>query len=115
MITIRQTLAALTAVVACAGQAAPAFAADPGVTEATLAVAPPVPVHRVIDGRAWDCKDAACTAAAAADAESQPLPRECNRAARELGAFAAYQTGRRALTETELAKCNSGARYLAKG
>ncbi len=107
--------AALSLMLSCACQAAPAFAAEPGVTEATLSIAPPIPVHRVIDGRAWDCKDAACTASAASDAESQPIARECNRAARELGAFAAYQTGRRALTAAELAKCNSGARYLAKG
>ena len=55
----------------------------------------------------------ACTASAASDAESQPVPRECNRAARELGAFAAYQTGTRTLTTPELAKCNAGAKYLA--
>ena len=49
-------------------------------------------------------------------AESQPLPRECNRAARELGAFASYQTGSRALTAPELAKCNSRrASFLANG
>jgi hypothetical protein len=111
----RTKLALLTLVAACAGQAAQAIAAPPGATVATLAVAPPVPVHRVIDGRAWDCADMTCTASAAADAESQPVPRECNRAARELGAFAAYQTGSRALTAPELAKCNSGAKFLANG
>lgn len=111
----RTKLALFTLLVACAGQGAQAIAAPPGVTMATLAIAPPVPVHRVIDGRAWDCASMACTARAAADAQSQPLPRECNRAARELGAFAAYQTGSRALTETELAKCNAGAKFLANG
>lgn len=107
-------LSALTFVVACAAQTA-ALAAAQGVTQAILQTAPPVPVHRVIDGRAWDCADAACTARAAADAESQPVPRECNRAARELGPFASYQTGARALTSPELAKCNAGAKYLANG
>lgn len=105
---------ALTLFLACASQGA-AIAAPAGVTVATLQVAPPIPVHRVIDGRAWDCADANCTARAAADAESQPVPRECNRAARELGAFASYQTGPRALTAPELAKCNSGSKYLANG
>ena len=92
-----------------------ASAAPPGATVATLQLPPPVPVHRVIDGRAWDCRDQACIATAASGAESQPVPRECNRAARELGPFAAYQTGSRTLTEAELAKCNSGAKYLANG
>ena len=111
----RTKLALLTLMLACAGQGAEAVAAPPGVTMATLAVAPPVAVHRVIDGRAWDCADMSCTARAAADAESQPVPRECNRAARELGAFAAYQTGGRTLSAPELAKCNAGAKFLANG
>ncbi len=111
----RTKLAVWTLMLACAGQGAEAFAAPAGVTLATLQTAPPVPVHRVIDGRAWDCTNMACTAGAASDAQSQPVPRECNRAARELGAFASYQTGSRTLTEPELAKCNAGAKFLANG
>jgi hypothetical protein len=107
-------LSALTLIAACAAQTA-VFAAPPGATQATLQVAPPAPVHRIIDGRAWDCADTTCVAHAAADAESQPTPRECNRAARELGAFVSYQTGPRTLTDSELAKCNAGARFLANG
>jgi hypothetical protein len=113
--TSRTRLAVLALMMACAGQGAEAIAAPTGVTLATLKIAPPVAVHRIIDGRAWDCVDMSCTARAAADAESQPVPRECNRAARELGAFAAYETGSRTLTAPELAKCNAGAKYLANG
>jgi hypothetical protein len=111
----RTKLAFLTLILACAGQGAEAVAAPPGVTLATLQAAPPAPIHRIIDGRAWDCADMSCTASAASDAQSQPVPRECNRAARELGPFAAYQTGGRTLTAPELAKCNAGAKFVANG
>lgn len=83
------------------------LAAEPGATTATLAAAPSGAAKRIIDGRIWECSGTTCVAAASPSADSQPVVRECARAARELGAFVSYETGARALNEAELARCNT--------
>jgi len=90
---------------------------------ATLAVAPPAPVldpaaplavpgeasRIILDGRAWSCgPDGACVARGSG--ASQPALRECRRFVARFGAVTRYERGGTALTEAELAQCNTAAR-----
>ena len=90
---------------------------------ATLAVAQPAPVldaaatlavpgeasRIILDGRAWSCgPDGACVARGSG--ASQPALRECRRFAARFGAVTRYERGGTALTEAELAQCNTAAR-----
>ena len=63
----------------------------------------------MIDGRTWKCDTVNCTAAASDFASGRAVPGECGRAAKKLGAFAAYETGKRVLSAAELATCNTHA------
>ena len=90
---------------------------------ATLAVAQPAPTldaaatlaapgearRIVLDGRSWSCgPDGACVARGAG--ASQPALRECRRFVVRFGAVTRYERGGAALTEAELAQCNTAAR-----
>ena len=88
--------------------AAPAFAAA-DASQAVLAAPVARPVSLIIDGRQWTCADTKCFAPASDVAESQPIGRECMRAAAQLGAFASYQTGSKTLSAEKLAACNGAA------
>ena len=68
------------------------------------------PSDPVIDGRIWHCEATVCLAAPQSSARSQPLNRECERAAKVIGAFASYQTGPEMLDGEKLATCNTQAR-----
>lgn len=84
--------------------AAPAFAQAPA-TSATLVDASKAPAGRVIiDGAAWRCEGAECTATGGAN---QPAARACRRVAQRLGPVAAFSYKGVALSEAELAACNA--------
>ncbi|CAN5349235.1 hypothetical protein BH09PSE2_BH09PSE2_07440 [soil metagenome] len=109
---VRLLTALCAAVSACAlAGGAPAFAAvAEGSTVATLAAPSTAPVSILIDNRLWVCAGAECSAKASGAEVSQSVTRECTRAAAVLGAFSAYQTGRKALTAEQLAACNATAK-----
>ncbi|HYC98244.1 CC_3452 family protein [Brevundimonas sp.] len=89
---------------------------------ATLAVAQPAPVldaaatlaapgearRLVLDGHSWSCgPEGACVARGSG--ASQPALRECRRFVARFGAVTRYERGGIALTEAELAQCNTAA------
>lgn len=85
--------------------AAPAFAQTPA-TSLTLADAAKAPAGRVIvDGAAWRCDGAACTATGG---NSQPAARACRRVVAKLGPVTAFSYKGEALDEQALAACNAG-------
>lgn len=85
--------------------AAPAFANAPA-TSLTLADAAKAPAGRVIvDGAAWRCEGASCTASGGA---SQPAARACRRVVAKLGPVTAFSYKGEALDEQALATCNAG-------
>lgn len=88
---------------ALAALAGLAFAAGQ-MTEATLAT--PVSAHRevIVDGKLWICETNKCTSGN--KGISQPLARECARAARVLGPIVAYRRGDQTLTDAQIAVCN---------
>jgi len=91
---------------------APAIAAhaetfQDGESHAVLVKAATAPMETVIDGRIWRCQGADCVAMPIEGADSQRIGSECHRAAYQLGKFTAYQTGAKALSDTELAACNA--------
>lgn len=90
---------------------------------ATLAAAQPAPVLDaratlvapgeartvVFDGRNWTCgSDGACAARGAG--ASQPALRECRRFVARFGAVTRYERDGAALSEAQLAQCNTAAR-----
>ena len=93
---------------------------------ATLAVAQPAPVldaaatltapgearRLVLDGRAWSCGPGGACVARGSGA-SQPALRECRRFVARFGAVSRYERGGTALTEAELAQCNTAAARTA--
>jgi hypothetical protein len=86
--------------------AAPAFAADAPATSLTLADAAKAPASRVIvDGAAWRCEGASCTASGGA---SQPAARACRRVVAKLGSVTAFSYKGETLDEQALAACNAG-------
>ncbi len=74
------------------------------ITEATLAA--PVAERRqvIVDGKLWTCEAARCVSGNTGI--SQPLTRECARAARVLGPIVAYRRGETALTANQIKACN---------
>jgi len=74
--------------------------------EAKLAQPVAAPVEKIVDGRIWKCDGSLCVGATSLST-AQPLKRECQRAARELGAFVAYKSGGRELDEAGLKACNA--------
>jgi hypothetical protein len=95
----------LLALAAGAATAAPAL--PDGQSQAVLLNPAPHAVEAVIDGRIWRCEGANCVALANDSADQQSIPKECHRAAVWLGKFTSYQTGPKALSDTELSACNA--------
>ena len=85
--------------------AAPALAQSPAATALTLADAAGAPAGTtIIDGAAWRCEGAVCTATARS---SQPASRACRRAVARLGKVTAFSYKGVSLTAAELATCNA--------
>ena len=85
--------------------AAPAFAADAPATSLTLADAAKAPAGRVIvDGAAWRCEGASCTATGGAN---QPAARACRRVVARFGAVTEFSWKGQALDAAALATCNA--------
>ncbi|KQS56157.1 MAG: hypothetical protein EON88_16175 [Brevundimonas sp.] len=86
--------------------AAPAFAQSSTTTTLSLADAATAPSRTtVIDGAAWRCEGATCTATGGA---SQPATRACRRAVARLGAVSAFTYKGVTLSDADLATCNAG-------
>ena len=73
--------------------------------EARLAQPVAAPIEKIVDGRIWKCDGLLCVGATSLSS-SQPLKRECQRAARELGAFVAYKSGGRELDPQAVKACD---------
>jgi len=84
--------------------AAPAFAQAPA-SSAVLADSSKAPAARVIiDGAAWRCEGASCTATGGS---SQPAARACRRVVARFGAVSAFTYKGVALTAEQLTACNA--------
>lgn len=84
--------------------AAPAFA-DAPVSSAVLADASRAPaVRTIIDGAAWRCEGANCTASGGAN---QPAARACRRVVARFGAVTAFTYKGVELTAEQVAACNA--------
>lgn len=84
--------------------AAPAFANAPA-SSATLADAGKAPAERtIIDGAAWRCEGATCTASGGAN---QPATRACRRVVARFGAVTAFTYKGVALSAEQIAACNA--------
>jgi hypothetical protein len=79
-----------------------AFAAERA--EATLAQPVSAPVEKIVDGRIWRCEGSTCIGGSGF-AKSQPITRECSRAAKQLGQFTAFRRGERALDAEQMKAC----------
>lgn len=89
--------------------AAPAFAqpveAPASATRAVLADAAKAPAGRtIIDGAAWRCEGASCTATGGAN---QPAARACRRVVARFGAVTEFSWKGQALDAAALATCNA--------
>jgi hypothetical protein len=106
---IRQGLFACLAMSMAWAPALSVRAADleDGESRATLAVVAKA-AEMTIDGRNWHCEGTACWALPTAQADVQRITTECHNAAKHLGKFAAYQTGRKILTDAQITDCNAG-------
>ena len=84
--------------------AAPAVAQAPA-SSAVLADAAKAPAGRtIIDGAAWRCEGAACTATGGAN---QPAPRACRRVVARFGQVSSFSYKGVALTAEQLTACNA--------
>ena len=84
--------------------AAPAVAQTPA-SSAVLADASKAPAARIIiDGAAWRCEGATCTANGGAN---QPASRACRRVVARFGAVTAFSYKGVDLTSEQLAACNA--------
>jgi len=84
--------------------AAPAFAQTPA-TSAVLTDAARAPAAAVIiDGAAWRCDGASCTASGG---NNQPATRACRRVVARFGAVSAFSYKGVALTAEQIAACNA--------
>jgi hypothetical protein len=84
--------------------AAPAFAQAP-VSSAVLIDAAKAPAGRtIIDGAAWRCEGATCTANGGAN---QTAARACRRVVARFGAVSAFTYKGAALSAEELTACNA--------
>jgi len=84
--------------------AAPAIAQAP-TSSAVLADAAKAPAGRtIIDGAAWRCEGAACSATGGAN---QPAPRACRRVVARFGQVSSFSYKGVALTAEQLTACNA--------
>ncbi|MDQ7813035.1 hypothetical protein [Brevundimonas sp.] len=80
----------------------------PVLDAAATLVAPGEPRRVVLDGRSWSCgPDGACVARGRG--ASQPVLRECRRFVARFGAVTRYERDGVALSQAELATCNTAA------
>ena len=86
--------------------AAPALAQAPAAaTSAVLADAARAPAGRtIIDGAAWRCDGASCTANGGAN---QPATRACRRVVARFGAVSSFSYRGVALTAQQITACNA--------
>ncbi len=84
------------------------LAAQPLAAGAAATLVEPREVHVTFDGRNWSC-DPAGQCVGRGGGASQPLMRECRRFVARFGAVSAYSRDGLALTEAELARCNTAA------
>ncbi|MDO9589383.1 MAG: hypothetical protein Q8R45_04600 [Brevundimonas sp.] len=90
--------------------AAALFAAGPALAQApassaVLADAAPTSVARaIVDGAAWRCDGASCTATGGAN---QPATRACRRVVGRFGAVSSFSYKGVALTAEQIAACNA--------
>ncbi len=98
LMTLISTAALITA------QPAPTLLAG---AAATLA-APGEARSEIFDGRRWTC-DSAGVCVARGPGVSQPAGRECRRFVARFGAVTRYERDGAALTEAQLAQCNTAA------
>ena len=85
--------------------AAPAFAQAPAATSAVLADAARAPSgNTIIDGAAWRCEGATCTASGGAN---QPATRACRRVVARFGPVTSFSYKGVALTAEQIAACNA--------
>lgn len=101
--------AVAVAATAPAPKAAPLDPLPRGVTLARLVTPLTTPADPLVDGRFWHCEGATCRVPSASTAHVQSLARECESAARAIGAFESYQTGAAAVEGDDLARCNARA------
>ena len=80
--------------------------AGPGAAVATLSQ--PRAVTQTFDGRSWACDETGRCIGRGGGA-NQPAMRECRRFVARLGPVIAYSRGGQALTEAEVAQCNTAA------
>lgn len=92
-------------IVAALFAAAPVSAQAPAATRAVLADAAKAPAARtIIDGAAWRCEGATCTATGGA---SQPAARACRRVVARFGAVTEFAWKGETLNAEQLAACNA--------
>ena len=89
--------------------AATLAAAQPAALDARATLAVPGEARsQIFDGRNWTCdSDGACLARGRG--VSQPALRECRRFVARFGAVTRYERDGAALTEAQLAQCNTAA------
>ena len=84
--------------------AAPALAQAPGGSSATLVAAVAAPTRTIVDGAAWSCEGATCSASGGV---SQPAARACRRVVARIGKVSAFTWRGTALSAEQLATCNA--------
>jgi hypothetical protein len=100
----------LLLVLAAAAAASPVLAQDPnqdGGSRLVLQSPAGAPAHVIIDGAAWVCEGAVCTAGPGG--MDQPVERACRRVVRELGPVTAFAWQGRSLAPEKIAACNAAA------
>lgn len=91
---------------AAATAASPALAQDQS-SRLTLQNPAGAPAHAIIDGAAWVCEGATCTAAPGG--QEQPVDRACRRVVRELGPVTEFAWQGRSLSPEKITACNAAA------
>jgi hypothetical protein len=99
-------IAALMVTQPVVAQPATLVPAGPGAAVATLAS--PRVLSQTFDGRSWTCDETGRCVGRGGGA-NQPALRECRRFVARVGAVSAYARGGQALTEAEVAQCNTAA------
>ena len=95
----------ILAIAAVAGACVAGTAIAAERTEAILAAPVSEPRQVIVDGKLWSCEGNKCTSGN--QGKSQPIGRECARAAKTLGPIVAYTRGERALNADEIKACNA--------
>jgi hypothetical protein len=88
--------------------ASPALAQSGAGSSLTLQSPMGAPAHLIIDGAAWVCEGASCTAAPGG--VDQPTERACRRVVRELGPVTAFTWQGQSLKPDRIAACNTAAK-----